>query len=306
MGHALASGESAVQDAIVAALAEYCYAERLRFRHTLPYANQQGFKPGRVCADMAAVLSDGVLLILEIKAATPDASHVKLSAFKDDQLRLYQYFEEELNIPVHYAFNLLETLAQAKPGRFSPFTCVQTLTEIGLADPSAVSASGEVKTLAYTLFEYLRAVQPKLDSPAGTGSGPGKEVAAMNLLGLLQAPLSNSVFVLAFSADEGILALDAAQLQELHQHMHSAPQTIDSNKFPKIAKYLADFNAAQSQQSNVKKKKADTSGKKTSMDIDLSVFVKDASVNATGTSEKRHVKHEKTLALGSSTPRPKK
>lgn len=309
MGHALASGESAVQDAIVAALAEYCYAERLRFRHTLPYANQQGFKPGRVCADMAAVLSDGVLLILEIKAATLDARCHKLNAFKDDQenqLKHYQHFEKKLKIPVHYAFNLVDTLAQTQPGKFSPFTCIQTLTEIGLAHPRAVNASGEVKTVAYTLFQYLRKVEPDLHGLAGTSVGSDKEVAIMGLLDLFQAPISNSVFVLAFSADAGVLALDAAQLQKLHQLMHSAPQTIDSNKFPKIAKYLADFNTAQSQQSGVKDKKAETSEMETSMDFDPAIVRKDSPAKTADASRKGNAKHEKTHATGSSAIRPKK
>ncbi|HBZ06818.1 hypothetical protein [Massilia haematophila] len=293
MDQAIAKGESAVQDAIVAALAEYCYAERLRFRHTLPYSNQQGFKPGRVCADMAAVLSNNTLLILEVKAAATSAEKTVLGAFKkvEHQWKSYRFFEKELKVPVHYAFNTVETLAHATPAPFSPFMCVQTLSEIGLAKPSAVSSDGKVAEVACNLFQYIRSDKLR-----------GSEDAAIALLGFLTAPLSNSTLVLAFAPDSGITALSAAQLGVLQRQMLETPQQIDANAFPAIAAYIQSFAVESSSTSKDEDEAKNTKKKGDELLEEFSLFVKEHFRGPRGSSKQPEAKQQPAKTIGAAKP----
>lgn len=308
MEHALAKGESAVQDAIVSALAEYCYAEKLRFRHTLPYSNQQGFDPKKVCADIAAVLANAKILILEIKAASKVLPLPTLASFNEDQWKECKQFEV-LHVPLHYAFNTVANLAHAGPAPFSPFMCVQTLTEIGLAKPSDVTKEGNVEKVVCNLFQYLRSSQPNLN---GAGGKVGKETAALEVLRLLENPLSNSALVLAFAADASVLTLTAPQLQQLHLHMLEVKQEIDKQKFPAIAQYMALVE--ESRERKKAKKSADLKAleqlvKKLShspqkLAIDPAIFVKEDLKDARK-GQGTKAAEENELAIGQGPTRPK-
>ncbi|WP_156116931.1 hypothetical protein [Massilia sp. 9096] len=237
MPDVVSKGESAVQDAIVVALAEYCYSERLRFRHTLPYANQQGFEPNKICADMVAILANSVLLVFEIKAALKFPPNAALASFKKDQREEYLFLEEELNVPVHYAFNTVQTLAHALPGPFSAMMCAQTLTEIGLALPSLLTDAGKVKQISYTLFEYLRkSLQLRNQSGVTTPTAPNM---IERLALIMNTSLTNSIMVLAIAPDSSILSLDATALSDLKNDLDNISENIDKNKYPVLAEYIS-------------------------------------------------------------------
>jgi hypothetical protein len=243
MPNTLATGESAVQDAIVVALAEYCYAEHLRFRHTLPYSNQQGFNPTKLCADMVAILSDAILLVLEIKAANLTSSTRMLASFDDTQWREYQHFGKNLMVPVYYAFNHVETLAHALPGPFSAMMCAQTLGEIALALPSKVTNEGKVQKISCSLFQYLRKLrqtqtQSGAGSPSHAGTTPRGVIDAERLSALIDGNFSNSTLVLAVAPDSSIVTLSAAQLMQLKEQLQKIDTDIDKNNYPALAEYM--------------------------------------------------------------------
>jgi hypothetical protein len=216
-------GESPVQDAIVAALSEYCYGKRLRFRHTLPYSNQQGFKPNDVCGDLIAAFGEVRLFAIEIKAATLHAGRHQLQSFKDDQLKNYADLKTSYGLPIFYAYNAVETLSQNKPGGFCPFRCVSTLSEVHLAQPDDVDNKGIVGKRISTLLEYLQ------DEDA-TRSGGDKLLA--RILQLQTAEISNSILVIAFGKDKGMFNLNIDEIRSLADQMANSHQLIDATRFP--------------------------------------------------------------------------
>jgi hypothetical protein len=216
-------GESSVQDAIVAALSEYCYSERIRFRHTLPYANQQGFNPNDVCGDLVAAFSELRLLAIEIKAARLNFDKHELQSFKSSQLKKYADLKNSYGLPIFYAYNSVEILSQNKPGDFSPFRCAFTLSEIHLAQPDEVSKEGIVSKRLSTLLEYL---QDKKASEADA------EKLLVGLLALQTAEISNSILVIAFGKDKGTFNLNIDEIRSLATQMANSYQLIDATRFP--------------------------------------------------------------------------
>lgn len=251
--------ESAVQDCIVAALVEYCLLERIRCRHSLPYSNQQGADPAKVCADMIASLSDGGFFILEVKASATFGQGALLNAFVPQQHRENQRLSAENNIPILYAFNTVPILAHCEIGAFSIHRTAHTLMQIGLARPQKISEKGKVLSDPVSLLDFLR--MPPEARTAFQGGGKVSLAQAEWLASMSISAIRNNYLVVAFSNSGEMLALNSSALTALATQLREKSAEIEP-AFPQTKGYQRLHKEIDEERAHLKKTRSTRSGKK--------------------------------------------